>query len=278
MSLPPVDPNSNKYTRGSLLVIAGSRRFPGSAVLAAMAAERTGAGYTTLAVPESVVQVAQAHLLSVPVVAAAETEGCFAADALHDILLGLRHVDTILIGPGLTVTKSTALLLEELFSQATCPLVLDADALNLLSAHDQQGQPLWQSLPAGTILTPHSGELARLLESTGAQSAASLAQMLEAVLVHKDHETYVFSPDPDVSVYAYHDGTAALAKAGTGDVLAGIIASLRVQGATAWDAATLGVQIHGLAGRFAEMNGSRRSVTPRDLVDILPISIREIEG
>jgi NAD(P)H-hydrate epimerase len=278
MELPAISPTANKYTRGSLLIIAGSARFPGAAVLSAQAAERTGAGYTTLAVPAAIAPIAQNHLLAVPVIAAAETDGCFAAHALVDILGQLKRIDAILVGPGMTVSATNAALLAMLFRQAGCPLIVDADALNLLSAKDAAGLPLWQSLPSDSILTPHSGELDRLLGATTAENPARLAELLQCVVVAKGPVTTVFSPKKDMTAFEYSDGTPALAKAGTGDVLAGIIASLVAQGLTPWQAAISGVELHGLAGRFAEVNGSRRSLSASDIICSLAIAFREIEG
>ncbi|MDR0459489.1 MAG: NAD(P)H-hydrate dehydratase [Coriobacteriales bacterium] len=278
MQLPTIERDANKYTRGCLLIVAGSARFPGAAILAAQAAARSGAGYTSLAIPASVVQVAQSHLLTVPVIAAAETNGAFAAHALVGILPQMQRIDAILCGPGLTVTESTRGFLANLLKQTACPLVLDADALNLLSETDLDGKLLWQSLPAGVILTPHAGELKRLLATTNTSTAAELALLLQAVVVAKGAETDVFSPEREVEPFHYQDGTAALAKAGSGDVLAGIIASLLAQGLTTWQAASYAVQIHGRAGSLAEVNGSRRSLIARDIIDTLSATFYEIEG
>jgi len=278
LRLPPIDSSANKYTRGCLLILAGSARFPGAALLAALAAERAGAGYTTLAIPSSVVSVAQSHLLSIPVIAAAETAGSFAAHALSDILPQLNRIDAILAGPGMTVTESTALFMSNLLRHTACPLVLDADALNLLGKTDQNGELIWQLLPPDTILTPHGGELERLLKTTATETPLELAQKLNSIVVSKGPVTTVFCPDEKIAPFEYRDGTPALAKAGTGDVLAGIVSSLLAQGASAWEAATGGVVLHGLAGRLAETNGSTRSVVAHDIICALSAAFREVEG
>jgi NAD(P)H-hydrate epimerase len=281
VELPPVESDANKYSRGSLLIVAGSARFPGAAILAALASERSGSGYTTLAVPTSVVAVAQGHLLSVPVIGAAESQGGFAGHALPGILLGMTHVDAVLCGPGLTVGAETACLLESLLGQAAIagwPLALDADALNLLSWPGSDGHPLWLKLPANAVLTPHAGELERLLVATGSADAAALAARLGCVIVAKGPTTTVYPADSDEKPYHYVEGTPALSKAGTGDVLAGIIASLLAQGIMHSQAALYGVILHGMAGRLAEANGSRRSLTANDIIESLPVAFHEIEG
>ncbi|MCL2632453.1 MAG: NAD(P)H-hydrate dehydratase [Coriobacteriia bacterium] len=296
--LPEIHADANKYTRGSLLVIAGSTRYPGAAILAAQAAARSGTGYVTLAVPAEVVEVCQSHLLTIPVLAAKSDNGCFAADALPVLLNQIRQVDAVLIGPGMTATEATCRFLTDIFRQVKQPMVLDADALNLLS-WDYTEQPalpisavgpscfddtppthhlLWELLPNDSILTPHDGELHRLLDATSTTDAAELATHLSAVVVSKGPTTTVYSHSATTEPYLFAEGTPALAKAGTGDVLAGITASLLAQGATAWQAAKAAVEIHGKAGRIAEAATSRRAMIARDVIDAIAPALRELEG
>ena len=306
-ALPPIKADANKYTRGSLLIVAGSTRFPGAAVLAAKAAERAGAGYVSLAVPASVASVAQGHLLTVPVIAAGDTGGVFAADALPGILSSLNHSDAILCGPGMTANESTAAFLGALFAEAKVPLVLDADAINLLGwplagdgANGAVGAGLlWEKLPPDAVLTPHAGELARLQAAVGGAPAGAktssvaepggteptepteldeLAKRLQATIVAKGPETRVYPPKRAMQPFVYTDGTPALAKAGTGDVLAGIIAALIAQGMQPFHAAQTGVLLHGRAGRLVEANSSRRSLIASDIIDALSHVFYEIEG
>jgi NAD(P)H-hydrate epimerase len=278
---PVIERDANKYTRGSLLVFAGSSRYPGAAVLAAMAAARSGAGYVTLAVPATIASIAQSHLLTVPVVAAREHDGTFTNSTFSEVLDQFRKPDAILVGPGMTCTPETCDFMVELFKYSASPLVLDADALNQLSWTDNDGTGnvvLFELLPPGSILTPHGGELERLFEASGTSDPATLAIVLQSIIVAKGPETVVYHPDSSVLPYVYTEGTAALAKAGTGDVLAGIIASLLAQGATNWQAATLGVKLHGLAGNLAEAATSRRAMTARDVIDHIAPALRELEG
>ncbi|MDR3037589.1 MAG: NAD(P)H-hydrate dehydratase [Coriobacteriales bacterium] len=300
--LPPIARNAYKYTRGSLLVLAGSNSFPGAAVLAAQAAARGGAGYVTLAIPETVAAIAQAHLLSVPVIAAPATKGAFAADAWKDVCAQATHVDAIVLGPGLTVTSSTSAFVEVVLREATVPVLVDADALNILAAcWAQSGVVLpfasgvqtgsastsasnfgdcTPSAPASAadpcyILTPHAGELKRLLDATGLADVQCLANALNAVVVAKGPETSIVSPTQMRSVSS---GTPALAKAGTGDVLSGLIGSLVAQGASPFMAAVAGVELHARAGRIAERLFSRRSVCAEDVIQAVPHVLRELEG
>ncbi|MDR2587424.1 MAG: NAD(P)H-hydrate dehydratase [Coriobacteriales bacterium] len=275
--LPPIPRDAHKYTRGSLLVLAGSARFPGAAVLAARAAVRAGAGYVTLAVPEPAAATARAHLLSIPVLPAPATEGAFAADAWDALRSKLNHVDAIVLGPGLTTVPSAAVFIETVLRGATtwganCPVLLDADALNLLAVPTPS-----PSVPAPSptlVLTPHAGELARLLNATGAADVQQLAETLNAIVVAKGPETCIVSPTQS---YCSTAGTPALAKAGTGDVLSGVIGSLLAQGAAPFDAALLGVELHGRAGRLAEARFSQRAVCPEDVIESLPTILKQLE-
>ena len=298
--LPPIAPDANKYSRGSLLVLAGSRRYSGAGVLATLAAERTGAGYVSLATPASAAPAARLHLLCSPVVEAPEDRelGCFAADALPTLASQIRRVNALCCGPGLTVSAATEAFVKAVVHHAAqkhISLLLDADALNTLSVEptlmDERRAQLREAVPQAPdavrpsplVLTPHGGELARLCAAflpgeakgpslcftgdTGRREAAQmLAEELGAIIVAKGPTTFIAC---DGELYESSEATPALAKAGTGDVLAGIISSLLAQGMTAGEAALLGVQIHSLAGRKAEGRRGRRSVSALDVIDAI---------
>jgi NAD(P)H-hydrate epimerase len=242
-------------------------------VLAAQAAARAGVGYVTLATPAPVAVVAQAHLLSIPVLGAPATEGVFAADAWNDLRDQLTHLDAIVLGPGLRVTSSTSAFVQTVVAEAEVPLLLDADALNILSALLRQG--FKPNLPDDVLLlTPHAGELRRLYEATGTASEQQLAKVLNAVVVAKGPVTRIVSP---TRTHTSAAGTPALAKAGTGDVLSGFIGSFLAQGAAPFDAAILGVELHSRAGRLAEHRLGTRAVCAEDLITALPAALQELE-
>lgn len=315
--LPAIAKDANKYTRGSLMVLAGSERFPGAAVLAALAAARTGAGYVSLAVPAPVVPVAQGHLLSVPVIGAPHQQGAFAADAWMTIKTQVNHIDAVVLGPGLTVTDASCGFVKAVIQDAAAslgvPVLVDADGLNCLaalfaggavgvgtagesdaSASDvgasgavaannagaagaaaittaaNAGTPTYRNL----ILTPHAGELRRLLDATGAADLTQLAQMLGCVVVAKGPETRVLSSTRQERSSM---GTAALARAGTGDVLCGIIGGLLAQGVAPFDAALVGVEIHSRAGIIAQRELGLRSVCAEDVVGAIPRVLRGLD-
>jgi NAD(P)H-hydrate epimerase len=273
--LPPILRDAHKYTRGSLLVLAGSLRFSGAAVLAAQAAARAGAGYVTLAVPEPVAAIARAHLLSIPVIAAYTdaSKTVFAPDAWAGVRDQLSHLDAIVFGPGITLTPETSALFCEVVRDAPCPLLLDADALNILSVLVREGF-VFEPPSRPLVLTPHPGELKRLLEATKDTDVLQLARTLGAVVVAKGAETRIVS---STQSHLFTAGTPALAKAGTGDVLAGIIGSFMAQGATPFEAAVLGVELHGRAGCLAEQQLGRRSVCAEDLIDTLPVVLKTLK-
>ena len=309
-ALPHIPLDANKYTRGSLLVLAGSRRYFGAGVLATLAAEKTGAGYVSLATPTSAALAARQHLLCSPVIEGDEdgTRGSFSAAALPAILQEIRRISAICAGPGLTVCEQTVAFLGELLLYASVeniPLLLDADALGILAAEPgllsgRRAQKTVSPLSEGPsmnplVLTPHEGELARLfsalilespqkvgefmaapkLEVSVAEAAMLLAGELDAVLVAKGPTTYVAGGG---ELFESNKASPALAKAGTGDVLAGVISSLLAQGMAAMDAALLGVQLHSLAGIQAEHKLGRRSVTALDVIEALPQAVARFES
>ncbi len=261
--LPPIAQNANKYSRGSLLVLAGSVRYPGAAVLAAKAAQRAGAGYVTLAIPKSAAFIAQSHLLSVPVIATAESNGAFAADAWFALSSEINHVNAVVIGPGITTTSTTRELTMQVLRACKVPVLVDADALNVLAEPEFMGIRLSEQ----HILTPHAGELSRLNAAMGTNSAQELATRMGAIVVEKGPQTNIFSPTQYISSTS---GTPALATAGTGDVLSGIIGALLAQGMNPFAAAYAGVEIHSRAGCLAEQKQGTRSVIAQDVINSIP--------
>lgn len=272
--LPAAD--THKSARGRVLVIAGSGSFPGAAVLATRGAMRSGAGYVTLATPESVVAVTQAHLLAAPVVGLPQGRTHAFSSAAADKARSLaREFDAVVLGPGLTMADGAAATVRALVTRLDKPLVIDADALNaLVDAFD-----LIEQRTAPTVLTPHPGELARLMGISAAEvqsdrvsSSAKLAGP-GRVVVLKGAGT-VTSGDGRQVVNT--SGTPALATAGTGDVLAGVIGALLAQGLSALDAASLGAYLHGRAGEAAAADLTPVCVTAEDVPEYLPVAVAEL--
>ncbi len=270
-ALPPRPPSAHKGTFGTALVVAGSRRYPGAALLAGEAAYRIGAGLVTIATGESMQPSLAGHLREATWLPLAERDGWIAAEAAAQIRENLGRATAVLIGPGLGQEESTADFLAALLkSDLKLPLVFDADALKLLARIEN-----WHALaPAGSVLTPHPGEMATLiglssqeLQKDRLAIAEKFARQWENVVVLKGAFTVVAAPDGRTAVMPL--ATAALARAGTGDVLAGVITGLRAQGVPAFEAACSGVYFHGMAGLSAARKRGLAGVMAGDLISEL---------
>lgn len=274
---------TDKYKRGSVLVIGGSTRYPGAAIMAAKAAARAGAGYVTLAVPEPVVPVAQAHLLEIPVVGLpADPSGSFSSKAAEKAVELAEKSSAVLLGPGMTVTTATISVATALL-ETRVPLVYDADALNCLArltSNRLDSFPEVVRRPDPLVLTPHRRELGRLMGLVDAPPD-SLTSALEAarrivwsnggsefVIVAKGTVTACIDVD---SALLPKPGPPALATAGSGDALAGIIAGLlaRTHGAEQNLSllCALGSEIHGYAGSLAAERFGSRGAMASDIID-----------
>lgn len=278
--LPPRPRNAHKGTFGKALIIAGSFNYTGAAYLAGAGAYRVGAGLVTLSVPDEI------H----PIVAGQLPEATWLAR--DEVLAAVPNYTTCLIGPGLGTSREAAELLQKLLkgthptkmgfggrsserkrsTASLPPLVVDADALRLLAA-----LPNWpQSLPPYSILTPHPGEMAALtgmdkteLQTDRVDTALKYAQLWHQVLVLKGAFTVIAAPDGRVTVLPF--ATAALARAGTGDVLAGMIVGLLAQGLAPYSAAIAAAYLHARAGELAaQTHGQTASVLASDVVEMLP--------
>jgi NAD(P)H-hydrate epimerase len=274
--LPLSRPDAHKNDRGRVLVIAGSAAFPGAAVLAARGAQRAGAGYVTLAVPDAVVAIAQSHLLSIPVVGLPQGRThAFSSAALDKALQLARDYDSVVLGPGLTLADGAVVTARGLVAGIAAPLVVDADALNaLVDARD-----LIEQRVAPTVLTPHPGELARLLGLTSAEVqsdrvAASVALAgRDTTVVLKGAGTVVSGASRRV---VNTSGTPALATAGSGDVLAGIVGTYLAQGLPPLQAGALAAYVHGRAGEAAASALTPVCVNAEDIPDYLPVALAEL--
>ena len=271
----PVTADSHKGSFGNVLVVGGHRRYVGAPVLAASAAYRVGAGLVTLAAPESVGRIAAAQLVEqVHAPLAESAEGGVAAGAAGAAREALGAASAAVIGPGLGTDESSASFLRALLltePAAHTPVVLDADALNVLA--DVYGWPSMLAVPA--VLTPHPGEMGRLLgrpahevqqDRKGAATAS--AEQWGQVVVLKGAHTVVAAPDGRVALSPF--ANPALATAGSGDVLAGIVGGLLAQGMERYEAAVAGVYLHGAAAeRWSAANGSG-GMLASDLLALLP--------
>ncbi len=275
--LPHPVPDAHKNTRGRVLIVAGSGAFPGAAALAAMGAQRMGAGYVTLAVPESVVPVLQTKLTSAIVMGLPENPSQTLASKVTEAVLDIaREFDAVVLGPGMTVAHGAVHVARALVSSLGVPLVVDADGLNALV--DTVDTVRERSAP--TIVTPHPGELARLLGTTAAAVQAdrlSYGRELSGpnlACVLKGAHTVVSGAGRQVVTLA---GNPGLATAGTGDVLAGMAGALLAHGLAPFEASALAAYLHARAGDHASADLTTIAVVAEDVPGYLPVAIRELD-
>ena len=267
---------STKFAAGNVLVCGGSTGLTGAPSMASESAMRAGAGYVTVLVPASLNQIFEVRLLEVMSVPLPDAGGSLTLEATETVLERAGRADALVLGPGLGREQGALELARTVASKAEVPLLLDADGLN---AHAGRLQSLARR-PAATVLTPHAGELARLLESDSAavgarrlHSARSAAAQAGAVVVLKGDDTLVAEPSGRVAVS--RGGASALATAGTGDVLSGVIGAYLAKGMDPFAAACAGVLVHAHAGRVAAHEIGAEGVIAGDVIRALPRALQE---
>ena len=265
----PVRPlNAHKGTFGTSLIIAGSEHYPGAAILAGISAYRAGSGLVTMAVPRGIYQGLIKTLPEATWVKLNEISGGISEDAVSQIKSALGRPTACLLGPGLGTLESTGKFLEGFFQLEEIPaLVIDADGLRLVSELAD-----WQTrIPQNSVLTPHPGEMAVLtgvpsesIQSDRLEIAEKFAQQWGQIIVLKGAHTIIAAPGEKSRILISAD--PALARAGSGDVLAGLITGLLAQGVTPYAAAVSGTWIHARAGALAAKRvGSAAAVLAGDI-------------
>jgi hydroxyethylthiazole kinase-like uncharacterized protein yjeF len=275
----------NKYAHkgsfGHILVLAGSARFSGAAVLCANAAMRAGAGLVTLGIPEglnaAIIKIKSAEVMTLPL--AQTKEISLSSAAFKKICDFLKRVDVAVIGPGLTQNKSTQSLVRKVISGIDKPLVIDADGLNALIGRLDILRQAAKRKQLQAILTPHPGELARLLgvkvsniQNKRKETAQKFARDYSVTLVLKGHRTIV--ADYQKHSFINTTGNPGMATAGSGDVLTGIIAAFLGQGLDTFNAAKYAVYLHGLAGDLAAGEKTQLGMVASDIIDKIPAAIK----
>ena len=257
------DKFSHKGDYGHTLLICGSKGMAGAAFLATGAALRSGCGYVTTALPDSYTAALASVYPSALTIGQEADFFCHIPDRLD-------RYTSLAIGCGLGRRPELAATVERLFEAYRKPMVVDADAINLLAEHPA----LQRLLPKGSILTPHDGELARLVGRWTSQrekieAVVGLAKELSVVVVSKGAHTMVCLPDG--TLWFNSTGNPFMAKAGSGDVLTGLLAGLMARGYTPQDAARIGVYHHGLAGDMAAAGISGESFCSNDLIPLIKL-------
>ncbi len=262
--------DTNKYSYGHVLIIGGSPGTVGAPLLSAMASLRIGAGLVTIASSINVIDKLEKRVLEAMTLRIPENEN-EAFDSLNKFIKE-RKISVVLIGPGLV--NFNANLIKKLIANISIPTILDAGALTCFK--DDLVKLKQASIRNKQfIFTPHDGEFKKLtgieLPSdihSRKEVAALYSKEFEVVLVSKANKTLVAGPDG--SIYENYTGNPGLATAGTGDVLAGIIAGLLAQGFTTFEASQLGVYLHGLAGDIAAQEKTQPGIIASDVIEYLP--------
>lgn len=264
--LPDRKATAHKGNFGKILLLCGSRGYTGAAYFAAMGALRAGAGLVFLGVPESIYAIEAVKLNEAIVFPLPEQDGMLSPAALEEIEKRLPKMDAVLIGCGLGQSQGTAEVVFRLLEQARCPVVLDADGINVISRH----RHVLRGRAAPTILTPHGGEFARLGYSTGTnpmEAAMEAARELNCVMVLKGHESCITDGERQ---YINPTGNPGMAVGGSGDLLSGIIVSLLGQGLAPLEAAACACWLHGAAGDRCAASLGQYGMLPSDMLDALP--------
>ncbi|MCL0049687.1 NAD(P)H-hydrate dehydratase [Peptococcaceae bacterium] len=274
--------DAHKGNFGRVLIVAGSKGMTGAALLTAKACLRAGAGLVTLAVPEqihSIVSAKAPEIMTYPLLGT--EEGTVSEGALQEILDKVDNdkIDVLAVGPGLSLNDETITLVTGLLKKIKIPLILDADGLNALAENPE----ILKDSTAPIVITPHPGEMARLL---GASTAEVQQKRLDitmryakewgVTLLLKGARTLIASPDG--MLYINSTGNPGMATAGSGDVLAGIITGFVAQGLSMHHAAAAGAYLHGMAGDKGSAELGQNALMAGDVLNYLPVCMKEVLG
>lgn len=264
--LPDRNDDTHKGDFGKILLLCGSRGYTGAAYLAAMGALRSGAGLVFLGVPESIYQIEAVKLNEAIVFPLPDLDGKLCAEAIPEILERLPKMDAVLIGCGLGQSGDTLAVVQAVLENAECPVVVDADGINVLSAH----KDILRGRKHPTILTPHDGEFRRIGGEIGEDrmaSASALARDLDCIVLLKGHRTCITDGKTG---YVNATGNPGMAVGGSGDLLAGILVSLLGQKIGPLEAAACGAWLHGAAGDLCAGDIGQYGMLPTDMLCVLP--------
>lgn len=272
--------NAHKGTFGTALLINGSYGMAGAAILSARSCLRSGIGIAKMCVPDKIYPIIAAAVPEAVALPVTSSEcGRFSFTDADKILNSLNGINCIVFGCGIGQSDDNAKILELLIKNAKCPLIIDADGINLLSSHIN----IIRQANAPVILTPHPGEMSRLcgravseIEQSRVSTAKDFAKEHNVYLVLKGSGTVAATPDG--RVFINKTGNPGMATGGSGDTLTGIMAALISRDSDITRAVTNAVYIHGKAGDMAAERLSETSVLPSDLIDELPCLFKMLEG
>lgn len=270
--------NSHKGSYGHVLNIAGSSQFPGAAYLSSVSALKVGAGYCMLASCPDVINTVASNTPDITFLELGQSPyGTIPKDAIK-LISAIANYDVVSIGCGLNLTGGTNEFIVNFLKKnanSYTPIIIDADAINAIASNKHF------ALPLNSIITPHPAELSRLIgvstaeiEQNRAKWAWETSREFDCIVLLKGHETVIAVPNG--KIYINHTGNSALSKAGSGDVLTGMIAGFCAQGLSLENSACVSAFIHGIAGEFASKNLSEYSVLASDLLKYIPLAMKAI--
>lgn len=273
----PREAGAHKGDFGHLMIVAGSPGKAGAAVMSARSALRTGAGLASVATPSSLVPIIQSQIAEAMCIPSAESiEGTLGTGSEEELLKASMGMSACAIGPGLSSHHETIQVVRNLIQRMTIPLVIDADGLNAVAGSTD----ILKRAKAPVILTPHPGEMGRLLGVSSIEVqkdrigiASDFSEKYKVILVLKGAGTVVACPDGRLFINS--TGNPGMATGGTGDALTGMIGSLLAQGYPATQAACLGVYLHGLAGDLAAQEKGETGMITGDLIEKIPEAIKK---
>lgn len=276
--LKPRDPHSNKGDYGKLLILAGSIGMGGAALMCTKAALRTGCGITILATPKTIANAVFPQIMEAMTLPLSETfEGSVSDKDLGLLLTKLDMMTACVIGCGLGDSVQARQLVKAIIKSVEIPIILDADGINAVAADID----ILRAAKCPMILTPHPGEMARLLNITVEEVLAKKEKLSHdfavkhrVVLLLKGHETLIATPSG--GLFKNTTGNAGMAKGGSGDVLSGMLGAFAAQGISLSDAAVLGAYMHGLAGDYAATQYSEYAMTAGDIIENFPMAFNTI--
>ena len=268
--------DSHKGTYGKILNISGSKFYTGAAVLSSLSALKIGAGYVTLACPDVICGIVASYSPDITFLPVKNSDGCISGENLDFVLKKAEEYTAVSIGSGLSQNKETQNFITEFLKNVKKPCVIDADAINALSAEKSF------ILPEKAIITPHPKELSRLIsvpveeiQKDREKFAVETAKKLNCTVVLKGHNTVVTDGE---KIYVNKSGNSALSKAGSGDVLTGMISGILAQKdcENIFEAASLGVYLHGFASDIAVKDTTEYGLLASELLNYIPKAVAKI--
>lgn len=264
-TFPEIEAHHHKGNRGKVLVVAGSEKYSGAAYMSALGALKSGCGISTLITPNLKYEGLSPELIY----DTADSEnGSFSKNAVPKIVTSLKGYSAIVTGCGLGITQGTKEVVKAIVENATCPVVIDADGINIIS----QNKEILKNKKSPVIITPHIGEMARLVNKTIDEVSENMIEIAKTVaseynitVVLKSASTVIASAQGEVYINTF--GTGGMATAGSGDVLSGIIGSFVAQGMTPFESAVNGVAVHAKAGMYAADTKGEHFMTATDIID-----------